>query len=149
MNAAERFRHWQSVRHGLIEALDKLNDEQLGFVPRDGLWSLGQVACHIADAEDGWFRHVATGELDEWPQFEAEDYPTVEAVKKLLTEVHHRTEAYLATLDDADLEQIIPAPWGSKFPLRWIIWHVLEHEISHRGEIYLMLGLMGMEAPDV
>jgi hypothetical protein len=26
---------------------------------------------------------------------------------------------------------------------------VQEHEISHRGEIYLMLGLMGMEAPDV
>lgn len=149
MNAAERFRHWQSVRRGLMEALDKLNDEQLGFVPRDGLWSLGQVACHIADAEDGWFRHVVTGELDEWPQFEVEDYPTVESVRMLLTEVHYRTEAYLATLDDADLEQIIAAPWGDKFSLRWIIWHVLEHEISHRGEIYLMLGLMGMEAPDV
>jgi len=23
------------------------------------------------------------------------------------------------------------------------------HEIHHRGEIFLMLGLMGMEAPDV
>jgi len=149
MNAAERFQHWQSVRRGLMEALDKLDDEQLGFVPRDGLWSLGRVACHIADAEDGWFRYVATGELDEWPQFEAEDYPTVESVKRLLTEVHHRTEAYLATLEDADLERIIPAPWGSEFPLRWIIWHVLEHEIHHRGEIYLMLGLMGTEAPDV
>jgi uncharacterized damage-inducible protein DinB len=149
MNAAKRFRHWQSVRRGLIEALDKLNDEQLGFVPREGLWSLGKVACHIADAEDGWFRYVATGELDEWPQFEAEDYPTVESVKKLLTEVHGRTEAYLATLGDADLEQIVLAPWESEFPLRWIIWHVLEHEIHHRGEIYLMLGLMGMEAPDV
>ena len=26
---------------------------------------------------------------------------------------------------------------------------VQEHEVHHRGEIYLMLGLMGMEAPDV
>jgi len=26
---------------------------------------------------------------------------------------------------------------------------VQRHETSHRGEIYLMLGLMGMEAPDV
>ena len=26
---------------------------------------------------------------------------------------------------------------------------VQQHEISHRGEIYLMLGLTGMEAPDV
>jgi uncharacterized damage-inducible protein DinB len=128
MNAADRFRHWQSVRRGLIEALDKINDEQLQFVPRAGLWSLGKVACHIADAEDGWFRYVATGELDAWPEFEAEDYPTVESVKRVLAEVHGRTEAYLATLDDADLEQIIAAPWGNKLPLRWIVWHVLEHE---------------------
>ena len=149
MNAAERFRHWQSVRRGLMEALDKLDDEQLGFVPREGLWSLGKVACHIADAEDGWFRYVATSELDEWPQFKARDYPTVKSIQRLLTEVHTRTEAYLTTLDDADLERIILAPWGSEFPLRWIIWHVLEHEIHHRGEIYLMLGLMGMDAPDV
>jgi len=26
---------------------------------------------------------------------------------------------------------------------------VLEHEIHHRGEIFLMLGLMDMEAPDI
>lgn len=121
MNAADRFRHWRSVRRGLIEALDQLNDEQLQLVPRPGLWSLGQVACHIADAEDGWFRYVATSELDEWPQFKSEDYPTVESIKKLLIEVHDRTQAYLATQDDTDLEQIIPAPWGDSFPLRWII----------------------------
>ena len=39
--------------------------------------------------------------------------------------------------------------WGAELTVRWIIWHVLEHEISHRGEIYLMLGMMGMEVPDV
>jgi len=40
-------------------------------------------------------------------------------------------------------------PRGAKVPLGWVAWHVLEHEIHHRGEIYLMLGLLGMEAPDV
>jgi uncharacterized damage-inducible protein DinB len=47
------------------------------------------------------------------------------------------------------VDQVLRTPWDEDLPLRWIIWHVLEHEISHRGEIYLMLGLMGMEAPDV
>ena len=65
MNAAELFSHWQTVRHGLEQALDGLTEEQLAFVPREGLWSLGTVACHIANAEDGWFRYVAARELDE------------------------------------------------------------------------------------
>ncbi len=149
MNAAELFGHWKSVRCGLYEALDKLTDEQLAFTPREGLWSLGKVACHIAEAEEGWFRYVVTRELADWPEFAEEDYPSVESVNKLLAGVHDRTENYLATVDVLDVDRVITAPWGSEFSRRWVIWHVMEHEVHHRGEIYLMLGLMGMEAPDV
>jgi len=149
MNAAELFSHWKAVRHGLHQALDRLTEEQLAFVPREGLWSLGTVACHIANAEDGWFRYVAAQELDEWPSFDDTQYRSVASIVALLNEVHGHTMAYLQKIDVADLDRIIVAPWGAELTLRFIIWHVLEHEISHRGEIYLMLGLMGMEAPDL
>jgi uncharacterized damage-inducible protein DinB len=39
--------------------------------------------------------------------------------------------------------------WGEPIPLRWIIWHVLEHEVHHRGELSLILGLLGKEGLDV
>jgi uncharacterized damage-inducible protein DinB len=149
MNALELFDHWRQVRTGLLQALDMIRDEQLRFVPREGLWSLGTVARHIANAEDGWFRYVATRELDGWPPLDEEQTPTVTAVKGLLTEVHDRTESFLSSVDTSDVDRVVEAPWGARFSLRWIIWHVLEHEIHHRGEIYLILGLMGMEAPDV
>jgi uncharacterized damage-inducible protein DinB len=149
MNAAQLFGHWRTIRRGLFAALDLLDDEQLAFTPREGLWSLGTVAVHIAEAEEGWFRYVVTRELEKWPDWSLQDYATVAAVKALLAEVHDRTWAYLETQDESDLDRIIDAPWDEQFPLRWVIWHVLEHETSHRGEIYLMLGLMGMEAPDV
>jgi uncharacterized damage-inducible protein DinB len=70
-------------------------------------------------------------------------------VKQLLTEVHDRTEAYLETRDMWDLDAAFQSPSGAELNLRWVIWHVLEHEIHHRGETYLMLGLMGLEAPDM
>jgi uncharacterized damage-inducible protein DinB len=114
------------------------------------LWSLGIVACHIANAEEGWFRYVITRERDEWPaEYTVADYPTLGAVKSLLAEVHSRTDTYLAGLNVEDMNQMIQAPWGESFRLGWIIWHVVEHEIHHRGEIFLMLGLLGWEAPDI
>jgi uncharacterized damage-inducible protein DinB len=149
MNAAELFSHWKTVRQGLYEAMDLLTDEQLASVPREGLWSLGTVACHIANAEDGWFRYIAAGELDDWPPMEVERYPTIASIKALLEETHAYTLAFLQRLDVEDLERKVTTFWGAEVTLRWIIWHVLEHETHHRGEIYLMLGLMGMEAPDV
>jgi uncharacterized damage-inducible protein DinB len=151
MNANQIYRYWPDVRNGLYQALDQLTDAQLAFVPREGLWSLGQVVCHIAGCEDSWFRCYVTHELSSWEEadYQAENYPTAAKLKQLLIGVHNRTEAWMETIDEADIDKEIELPWGAKAPLRWIIWHVLEHEIHHRGEIYLMLGLQGMEAPDV
>ena len=151
MDDRELLRHWDEVRAGLYQALDKLSDAQLTFVPREGLWSLGKVVCHIASCEEGWLRHFARGQ---WPPEESdyapESYPSVAALKQLLAEVHARTAADLAVDDlGAWLDRRVKQPWGAEVSVRWCVWHVLEHEIHHRGEVYLMLGLLGMEAPDV
>lgn len=63
--------------------------------------------------------------------------------------MHNRTEALLFPGGDAIQSQTVKLPWGLQTTIGWVVWHVLEHEIHHRGEIYLMLGLMGIEAPDV
>jgi uncharacterized damage-inducible protein DinB len=70
-------------------------------------------------------------------------------IKSALTEVHSATEAYLETLVEADLEREIEAPWGGVFRLEWIIWHVREHEILHRGELSFILGTLGKKGLDV
>lgn len=140
---------WQEVRRDLLRAVDMLSDEQLAFTPREGLWSLGQVLRHIAQAEEYWFRFVVRRELAERPRFTAEQYATVAAIKELLTTVHARTEGYLLTLQAEDLDRVITTPRGEQIALRWILWHVFEHEIHHRGEVFLMLGLLGMEGPDL
>lgn len=143
-------KYWSGIREGLYQALDQITDEQLTFFPADGLWSLGQVALHIAAAEEGWIRYIITQELNDWPEdFPFEKFSTVAAVKELLQQTHCRTETYLASIDQEELERVINAPWGTRFTVRWAVWHVLEHEIHHRGEIFLMLGILGKEAPDI
>ena len=49
---------------------------------------------------------------------------------------------------EADALRKHPPPTGRSG--QGIFVHCVQwHEIHHRGEIYLMLGLMGMEAPDI
>ncbi|NLF77792.1 MAG: DinB family protein [Chloroflexi bacterium] len=149
MNVRDLFRHWDEVRRELLRALDLLSDEQLEFTPREGLRTLGEIVRHIASAEEGWFRYGIDRAYSEWPDFSAADYPTVESIKALLAEVHARTEAYLETLSLPDLDREIETAWGERCVLGWIIWHVIDHELHHRGEVFLMLGLMGLEAPEI
>ena len=148
MKTDELFKHWNEVRKGLIEALDKLTNAQLDFVPRQGLWSLRETMVHIAGTEQGWLRYYSA---NRWHENEpkAGDYPTIESLKALLAQEHAITEAQFTADPEAAMERVCPLPWGAQVTMGWVVWHVIEHEIHHRGEIYLMLGLMGMEAPDV
>ncbi len=150
MNLSQMFDHWRQVRSDLLVMIDKYSDDDLAFVPFKTAMSVGQIMLHIAGAEEGWFRYVIGRDYDEWPQeYSLADYPNVGSIKALLTEVHTRTEVYLDTQDLDDLERRIDAPWGKSIPLGWIIWHVMEHEIHHRGELSLILGLLGREGLDV
>ncbi len=154
MQTTTLFDHWREVRQGLLAALDKLSDSQLAFIPCPGLWSLGQTACHIAGAEEGWFRYCVTHEIAGWEasDFKLEDHPAIPAVKRLLTEVHARTEALvIGSPDEAEavIQRRVILPWGQEASIESVVWHVIEHEIHHRGEIFIELGLLGIEAPDV
>ena len=148
MNSAVLFGYWKQVRQGLVEALDMLTNAQLDFVPRQGLWSLRETVCHIAGTEEGWLRYYTTNRWHE-DLFKAEDFPSVASLKALLDKVHAETEAQFGPDPDSLMEKTAQLPWGAQTTMGWAIWHVLEHEIHHRGEVYLMLGLQGMEAPDV
>jgi uncharacterized damage-inducible protein DinB len=149
MKVSHFFSHWIQIRADLLVTIDKFSDDELSFVPVRGGWPIGIIMLHIGEAEEGWFRYVIKRKIDRWPIFELEDYPTKEAIKTLLTEIHDQTEAYLATLSLADLEQEIEPRRGDQTSkLGWIIWHVLEHEIHHRGELSFILGLLGREGLD-
>jgi uncharacterized damage-inducible protein DinB len=150
MKPREQFAHWETVRRGLIDVIDRFREAELDYSPFAGSRRAGDIMLHIADAEDGWFRYVVTRDLDEWPsQYTLENYPDRDAIKEVLGEVHGRTDQYLDSLSTSDLDNDVETPWGDLVPLRSIIWHVLEHEIHHRGELSILIGLLGREGLEV
>jgi uncharacterized damage-inducible protein DinB len=145
MKLSEMFAHWEEVRKVLLAIIDQFSEEELSYAPFEGSWPAGQIMLHIADCEDNWLHGVVRGEFEPWVFYELADYPTKEAIKGMLEAAHQRTTAFLASLDEDDLETEYELSNGDIFTLRWIIWHVLEHEIHHRGELSLIVGLLGRE----
>ncbi len=71
----------------------------------------------------------------------------------------HVISSALDRWTSADLEQLFSPPASHQTWLRnqgleeapahtrqWIVWHVLEHEIHHGGELSLALGTYGLES---
>jgi uncharacterized damage-inducible protein DinB len=131
------FSHWDQIHKDTLAVIDRFGEAELTRVAYEGGWSVGQIALHIANAEEGWFGCIAAREIETWPSNHTlENYPTKETIKALLAETHARTMAYLETLTIGDLASVIESEWGN-FSICFIIWHVIEHEIHHRGELSL------------
>jgi uncharacterized damage-inducible protein DinB len=148
MRAIDQFAIWETdIRSYLIEVLQAMPSQQWDFAPVPEVMSFRRMALHIADAEEGW-RQVALGELNEWPDYSAADYPTPEDAIRLANEVHRRTVDLLTAKPAEWLDETILI-WG-KYSVtnRWIFMHVLEHEIHHRAQMLTYLRLVGIVPPN-
>jgi len=137
---------WDTVRTRLLETVDKFGDHELDFRPFPTSWSVRSLMLHIAQEENGEFNHGLTQILPEFPpEYDLAQYPDRAALKALLARVHEPNRVYLSTLTDADLERLVHTPWGADYRLADMVEHLLEHEIHHRAELSLILGMLGKQ----
>jgi uncharacterized damage-inducible protein DinB len=147
MNAAQFFDHWNKVWRDLMRAVDLLDDEDLNFQPaKTYARNVGDILRHIINLEQGWIHFVIRRSLPSWPP-ENTQLTSVDAIREEMKRVHAETMDYLATVDVEDFNRIVQVPDDGAPKLAWILWHVFEQHIHHRGEIYLCLSLLGLERP--
>lgn len=155
------YKGWDVYQQLLINSIEPLTPEQLALRAAPHLWSVAQLAEHIISARIGWF-HNWMGEgssdlalISGWED-EEEVRTTAELVAGLKTSWQMIEEA-LTRWTPADLEPTFKCPYPreegqperSPRSRQWIIWHVLEHDIHHGGELSLILGVHGLAALDL
>ncbi|HUS15470.1 MAG TPA: DinB family protein [Chloroflexia bacterium] len=153
--AATIYASWETYQGQLITALTPLTPEQLAWRPAEGLRSLGQLATHIVSVRAGWF-YFDLGEQDptiraiaEWGEPGAPPRTAAEFVEAL-----HTTWAFMqgciARWTPADLAEVIEPPGEDyKITRAWVIWHLIEHDLHHGGELSYSLGIQGLPAIDI
>jgi uncharacterized damage-inducible protein DinB len=120
-----------------------LDEGDLDFTPFPGSWPLCKIFLHIAESEDYWIHYLARKEIPENPHYELKDYPSISAIRVKLRITEERTQSFLEPLKEEDLDWRFKTSRGETITLFQILWHVMEHELLHRGEISLILGMLG------
>jgi uncharacterized damage-inducible protein DinB len=152
---AHFYKGWDVFQQRLVAAIAPLTAEQLALRSSPQNWSVGMIATHIISCR-AWHFHTRMGEgdtslaplalWDRWDEMEVPVHSAAELVDGL-ERTWQMIQGALAHLTIADSEQLIPHPEGDEFPSRsrqWIIWHVLEHDMYHGGEISCILGAHGL-----
>lgn len=147
MNAAQFFDHWNKIWRDLLRAIEVLEDEDLEFKPAKAYdRTIGDILRHITNLEKGWIHFVVRREIPDWPEPDT-DLTTVESLREEMVKTHEDTMDYLATVEVDDFNRIVQVPQNGTPKLGWILWHVFEQQVHHRGELYLCLSLLGKSRP--
>ncbi len=148
---------WRAYQESLVAALAPLSDEQLALRAAPHLRSIGENARHIIATRVGWFSTaLGVGDADfdayhGWQAPGAPDRSAAELVRGLTETWRVMHEALAGFTPDAMGETVRGERRGQPFELvrGWVVWHVMEHDLHHGGEVSLTLGMHGLTAPNI
>ena len=150
MNAAQFFDHWNTVHRDLLRAVAVLDDSDLDFQPAKSYKrTVGGILRHIINLELGWIHFVINRSLDAWPDEDDGELNTVARMREELSRVFGETMDILATIPVDDFNRVVQVPDDGVPKLSWILWHVFEQYIHHRGELFLCISLLGKDRPKI
>jgi uncharacterized damage-inducible protein DinB len=145
---------WETYQGMLVQAVAPLSSEQLALRAAPTLWPVWQLAAHIISCRVGWF-HLMMGEGDPtlaayhpWDLDDAPPRTAAELVEGLET-TWRLVRDCLDRWTPAMLDDGFRGPRGNHRTRGWIIWHVVEHDLHHGGELSLTLGMHGVPALDL
>jgi uncharacterized damage-inducible protein DinB len=146
---------WKAYQEHIKTSLAPLTAEQLTLRAAPDLRSIGENAAHIIGCRAGWFikflGEEASAEVQAAEQWDVPGAParTAAELVQALDWTWQLMADSLARWTPADMQKTFPDEWdGKKVELSraWVLWHVLEHDLHHGGELSFTLGMHGIPA---
>ncbi|HEX2915985.1 MAG TPA: DinB family protein [Chloroflexia bacterium] len=160
------YKGWDIFHQHLVAAIAPLIPEQLALRSAPQNYSIGMIATHIVGARVFWFytwmgeRSVDLASYEVWNfQVREDGLDPLHLPEELIRGLEKSWQIIQNTLahrTPADLDLLYPDPYpdpnevdNSARSLQWIIWHTLEHDIQHGGELSSILSVNGLPTIDL
>ena len=141
-----------------IESLDRVHGRtrrivvlvppaDLEWAPAPGRFTFGDLIRHLAGIERGMYAETVHGRPSRYPGHGRALADGAEAVLSYYDHAHMESRALFAQLTDAQLATRCETPVGTPITIRKWLRLMLEHEAHPRGQLYLMLALLGVPTP--
>jgi uncharacterized damage-inducible protein DinB len=112
-------------------------------------FTLGDTVRHIAAIERWMFAENAMRRPSRYAGCGRELADGHDAVLAYLRDRHRESVAIFGSLSASDFESRCETPGGASIRIGKWLRSMVEHEVHHRGQIYLMLGMLGVETPPI
>jgi uncharacterized damage-inducible protein DinB len=153
------YTYWKEYQDHIKGALAPLTAEQLELRAAPHLRSIGENALHIIGCRAFWFNQFLGEDggkemkvYTAWNEVAlglGAPIPTADELAQGLDRTWQFMADCLARWSSDDMRQTFPDDWDGQqvyLSRAWVVWHVMEHDLHHGGELSLTLGMHGLPA---
>jgi len=145
-NTAARERYLKTLLQ--LPKEERLRDRGASFS------SLQEIFVHILDAYQWWFHCIARNDSKNHRDLPAREMSPAE-IRAAVRNVNKLVSGFINSLSEKDLGRCLAANYCDdngktrqiKILVRDMVWHMVEEELQHRGELNALMWQTGAEPP--
>ena len=141
--------HYEKMRGRTSRVVDCIPADRIDWTWREGRFTLGDLVRHIAAIERYMYAENVQGKPSRYPGHGRELADGLPAVREFFDRTHAESVAIFSGLTDADMAGKSVTPAGAPITTSKWLRALVEHEIHHRGQIYLYLAMLDIPTPPI
>lgn len=139
--------YYGRLRERTMAVVDRIPQGSIEWRLQPGAFSFGDILRHLGAIERYVFAENARLRPSRYPGHRRELADGHQEVLAFFESTHRETLGILDDLTPEDLQKRCETPAGVSIPVWKWLRAMAEHEVHHRGQIYLMLRGIGVETP--
>jgi uncharacterized damage-inducible protein DinB len=139
--------YYEGVRERTRRVVACIPDERMEWRHAPGRFSFGDLVRHLAALERRMFAENVAVRPSSYSGHGRELADGPDEVRRFFEEMHAQSMDIFRTLSDDDLAGRCTTPAGASLPVWKWLRAMVEHEVHHRGQLYLMLGMIDVPTP--
>jgi uncharacterized damage-inducible protein DinB len=139
--------YFKNVRQRTMSVAQCIPPEKIDWTYAPGKFTLGDLLRHLAVAERYMWAETVSGRPSRYTSHRKELADGYENVIAFMERLHRESMEIFAKLSDQELQSKCATPDGTQITKWKWLRLMVEHEIHHRGQIYLYLGILAVPTP--
>jgi len=147
LDSTEFLNYFNKVHDRTMKVVRSIPPDQIDWRFRKDKFTLGDLVRHIAAANRHIFVEVAQGNPSRYSGCGKELAATYDEIVQYAERLHAENIAILSRFTPEDFNRKCRTPDGAQITTWKWLRSMIEHEIHHRGQIYIYLSMLEVETP--
>lgn len=140
-------KYFDNIRERTMRVAHCVPPDKIDWSYATGKFTFGDLLRHLAVTERYMFAENVQNRISRYishgPKFAA----GYDSILELMKSLHAESMAIFLKLSDEDLQRKCKTPGGGDIQIAKWLRAMVEHEVHHRGQLYLYLGIIGVPTP--